>query len=1003
MASFSSASLWTKRTRLQRSLLVGGLAYLCFLLIFWLALPPLLKWQLPTQLSALTGGQATLTQVRSNPFKLSLELTGLDLTLTPNSPPFAGFERLAVNLAFWPLFTGTLAFDQIELEGLYGDLERDPQGRFTFQPMLEHMARTAPPATEEPVTQTSAPLPKIAITQFDLRRGQFRFRDHYVSPAADIEVTPINFSLSNFTTSANPGDANRYQIQANLPLGGRFNWRGDFGLQPHLHAAGSIALESVDLTALMPFVRPYVKFELASAKLDLSSDYQFLAQDAQWSLTTNAGALSLSQLALASADPSASVPVRLGQFALSGVQSDLGQQQISIERVTLQDAEVIAALSSSGALDLQDLLTPQVSRAATGPDAATIDDNTAAADRAETPSWQWSVNAIEGQGLNLVLSEPFSGEPLQHQLTLETMTISKLDSSFAEPIQAQINARINQQASLKLDSQTQLSLAPQLDLASTISLNLQQLELAHFQPYVSPHVRLSIDSGKLSGQGSLTLGYHQGTTQLTTDLSVALDELLTQAAQTDFAKAAQLRAAPIRVDLNQRRVSLGEIKLKQPYGRIVIAEDGSTNIGDLVVAPTEPTPSTTTNQANAEPWQIAFDSITIENGSAFFADYSLTPDFATGIHSLNGSLSALDSAKIEPASIELAGKVDKYAPMSLTGSLHPLRPETFLDLALKFNNIELTSMNPYSGTYAGYVIDKGQLSLDLQYQLQDNQLKGSNKVVVDQLQLGAPTHSNKATSLPVALAVALLKDKNGVIDLGLEVSGDVNDPDFAIGPLIATAFGNMISKIVTSPFALLGNLLGAEDELDKIAFEAGTTTLSPEGQHRLDLVAKALDKRPQLKLDVLGQVNRVIDTRQLQQQQLQRQAEKIAGETWQQFDLASLAANKAQLRAFDALILQLDSSWREQQQQQLEKSLSDEERRDENLEQALRERFYTALLSRQTIADDTLELLGQQRAQAVKAYLVEQGKVAPERVFLLKTHLDRSESSLNALLTLKAD
>jgi len=187
-----------------------------------------------------------------------------------------------------------------------------------------------------------------------------------------------------------------------------------------------------------------------------------------------------------------------------------------------------------------------------------------------------------------------------------------------------------------------------------------------------------------------------------------------------------------------------------------------------------------------------------------FADLSVKPNFATGIQKLEGSITGLSSQPKSRAHIDLHGSVDQFAPVSIVGDVNVLGAALYTDLTMSFHNIELSTFNPYSGKFAGYNISKGKLSTDLHYLVDGRKLDAQHHIVVDQLEFGDKTESKDAVSLPIKLAVALMKDRNGVIDLNLPVNGSLDDPQFKLGPIIWKVFVNILEKAVTAPFALLG-------------------------------------------------------------------------------------------------------------------------------------------------------------------------------------------------------
>jgi hypothetical protein len=248
------------------------------------------------------------------------------------------------------------------------------------------------------------------------------------------------------------------------------------------------------------------------------------------------------------------------------------------------------------------------------------------------------------------------------------------------------------------------------------------------------------------------------------------------------------------------------------------------------------------------PMQIR--SVVITDGSANFSDFSIQPNFSAQIAGLGGTVTGLSSAANSRAQVKLTGSVDRFAPVDITGTVNILSAAVFTDLAMNFRNMELTTFNPYSGKYAGYNISKGKLTTELKYKVENRKLDAQHHVVLDQLEFGAATNSKDAVPLPVRLAVALLKDRDGVIDINLPVSGSLDDPQFRVGPIIWQAFVGLLTKIVTAPFALIGSLFGGGDDLQYVEFAAGSSMLTAAQVDKLSTLAKGLAERPQLRLDI---------------------------------------------------------------------------------------------------------------------------------------------------------
>jgi hypothetical protein len=371
------------------------------------------------------------------------------------------------------------------------------------------------------------------------------------------------------------------------------------------------------------------------------------------------------------------------------------------------------------------------------------------------------------------------------------------------------------------------------------------------------------------------------------------------------------------------------------------------------------------------------------DGSANFADYSIEPSFATGILELHGTVTNLSSDPASRARVKLDGKVDKYAPVDINGEANLLAATKYTDLAMNFRNMELTTFNPYSGKFAGYNIGKGKLSTELKYLVEDRKLTASHHIVIDNLEFGDKTDSKDAAPIPLKLAVALLKDRHGVIDLNLPVTGTLDDPKFRLGPIIWKAVLNLLTKIVTAPFAALGALFGGGEELAFVDFEAGSAVLPASQAEKLNTLAKALIERPQLKLSVPLTVVSAQDSEAMARAAF---AQKLPPET-----SVEPPADEAGKRQRIAL---LEKVYKEVVQSA--PAYPAEAKTEAGVDFDARLKFLeSSLLERMRPDDAALSALAQQRARAVQDALLANTELSPERVFIIA---ERSEGKSQANL-----
>jgi hypothetical protein len=257
---------------------------------------------------------------------------------------------------------------------------------------------------------------------------------------------------------------------------------------------------------------------------------------------------------------------------------------------------------------------------------------------------------------------------------------------------------------------------------------------------------------------------------------------------------------------------------------------------------------------------VVVERLRIDDGSMTFADLSLVLPFATRVHALNGAVVGLGSDPGTRATVKLDGRVDEFGLVKVDGSLSAYQPKVFTDIAVVFRNVPMPTLSPYSATFAGRRIRSGTMNLDLQYKIERSALVGENKVVLQQLRLGERVESPGAMRLPLDLAIAILTDSEGKIDLDLPVRGNVDHPEFSYGHLIWQAIVTVVKKIVTSPFRALGALFGGDAEsLQAIAFEPGSDAVQPPERQKLQKVAEVLGKRTGLKVTVYGGYEAKVD------------------------------------------------------------------------------------------------------------------------------------------------
>uniref|UniRef100_Q0HTT4 DUF748 domain-containing protein n=1 Tax=Shewanella sp. (strain MR-7) TaxID=60481 RepID=Q0HTT4_SHESR len=1053
------------RPRYQRILAYLAITYLSYLIILGLVLPKAVVSFAPEKLTEVLGRPVTLQDLRINPFTYRVNIEQLEVKESDNQA-FAGLSQLQFEVNFWQsVFNQALVIDHIQLQGPFAKVSRfQSKGatQFNFDDILTRLNQAKTPSEPETTTENTRPL-RVILGEFSLTAGKVKFEDNVTH--ALVDYPNINFKLSQLdteylmtskpaspangqptqsqdkpataapttqaNTASNPPSIlhNQFVAQLQDAHAGEVSLAGQFQLFP-FKLVGDVQLAKLQLAPFWPFVAEQFKVKLAAGELSINSHYQVeLPAGGNLQLTADRGQVIVEKVDLLNGDQSI---IALPLLAIDGINLNLAKQRIDIKQIHSEGLNLKAKLDEQG-IDLAQLLMPKSMAASTEAAAeaqtaeAPAETNTSAASPSQTASEK---SATEQQDAWLVALGGLSIENYdiqleEHKLTQTAQQWRVYPLNFAtQAIVSDLKAPIDYELSFGLNDKGRFISKGQVDMPSesiNADLKVEQLALAQFQPYLAPYVNMQLSSGLFSSEGKLNA---DGKGKAIYQGSVELDELsiLDNIRKAPLVKWQKMHINQLNFDQQLNKINIDHLSFNQPYAKVVIAKDRTTNISNLIVeTPATDAPKTAAStaktvakpqsspDATAKQPELSLDiqKISFNQGSAFFADNSLTPNFASGIEQLEGHISHLSSKPGTKASVDIKGKIDRYAPVTLKGDINPLLDKPYLDLDLVFKSVELTSVNPYSGTYAGYYIDKGQLSLALNYKLEQNQLKGSNHLVIDQLKLGKRSNSDLATSLPVTLAIALLQDRHGVIDLGMEVSGDLDSPSFSVGGIILTAITNVITKAVTAPFSFLAGLVGSDETLDKVPFEPGQLVLTQHEQESLDKLAKGLDDRPMLKLSLEGSVDAVKDSQAIAERMMKRKLSTLAN-----LPLTELPADLSPSQfptegpLADALVKLYEQEVKTNPDDVKDNIVA--ETKDVPLsKEELATRWHIALynltVKGQNVSQDMLGDLAHERAKSVKAYLVDSKGIAPERIFLLESRVTLNQDAAQVNMSIDAN
>jgi hypothetical protein len=982
---------------------------------FWLA-PRLLRSNLVKEIpKALPGVTPAMGEVRVNPFLLQVEIKDFSLS-GANGTKLAGFGRLFVDFQVSSIWHRAYTFNNIDLASPFANAVVFKDGSLNLSQLIPKPAEKPKPEPKD-----AEPIPALRISSFKVTQGFLSFDDRRRQSDFATRLEPINFELQNFSTGVTGG---RFTFTGASKLGERIEWHGHVSVQP-IESDGEFQIAGLQAHTIWEYLADQLSFLVNSGKIDVNATYKFSLQD-DVDLKVDVSKVALTDLAVRPKNSDIDW-ITVPELVLSGTTLDLKKRQAHSDLLSLDRVKLVTWLEPDGSVNLLKLTAAPAPSSAvpaasppTPPPPSTSPPTLSVppAAGAAAPAWAYDLREFALRDASISAEDRRTKPAAKVLIAPLSVKVIGANLDLAKSLTVALDAKINDAGSLNVTG----AVTPQ-PLDANLSLKLEGIELAAIQPYIAQYTSMTLLAGALSGDVKVRYGAKQPVLQFGGNISVANLHTVDNALHQDFINWDRLDIQGLNFQHDPDRLDIDQVMARKLYARVIIEPDQSINVkrvlagaGAMVVAPSgntgppvaataAPAPAAPLPRAGKKPapaksaatgvapaaaapnaapsMPMLIKKIVLKDGQANFADLSVKPNFATGIQSLQGSVLGLSSKTNSRAKVDLHGSVDAFAPVSISGEVNVLSAALYTDLTMSFRNIELSTFNPYSGKFAGYNISKGKLTTELHYKVDGRKLDAQHHIIVDQLEFGDKTESKDAVSLPVKLAVALLKDRDGVIDLNLPVTGSLDDPKFRLGPIIWKVFVNILEKAVTAPFALLGSLFGGGPDLQFVDFQPGAAELDPAGAEKARTVVKALNGRPQLKIEIPIAVVSELDRPRLVEERFQAQIQEIQAATAARKKSAGPTIGFEQLDATAQLEL-LTKVYA--------KNFGAEPKFPEPIAAikgkpeiaAAKIEFLSGELRQHiTISDSDLTALGQQRAMNLQQALLTGTQLDPARIFLV--------------------
>lgn len=644
--------------------------------------------------------------------------------------------------------------------------------------------------------------------------------------------------------------------------------------------------------------------------------------------------------------------------------------------------------------------------------------------KAASGAFGFTVNRIDLKDWTVNFNSVFSKKKVPVLVTDLNVGADGLSSDFSHPSQVTVTATVNKRG--KLDVKGSVALSP---LKADLNLNVKNVDVSFIQTFIDDKVNMVIKRADLSAQGRAQLLKNGDTLKGSFNGNASVDHVVTidQITGEAFVDWNVMKLNGVRATLDPMNVVVNQVVLDKFFARLILRESGVLNVRDIltstaggrrsltradeglpfenadegpkpdsenavktppisaVMSPHDAAPDETSDEAapaytRAEPatppnYSLFVKKFVLTNGRVRFTDNFIRPHYTANLMSLNGTVTDISTKADTQSSISVKGKVNG-APLVIGGRANLLSEKLSLDLACSVKGMELAQFSSYSGKYIGYAIQKGKLSFDVRYRIEDRQLKADNQLILDQLTLGREVKGTPILNVPIRLALALLKDRHGVIDLNLPVGGSLDDPQFSVGGIVLKVIVNVLTKAVTAPFSLLASLVGGSDvELSHVMFDPGQAVIGPAQTKVLETMVKALNERPALKLEITGKYDREADAIGIGKQKILRKIREMKRKSTGLTEADKVTLTDAEYADGVRTLYRKESFEKPTNWIGMNKSLPTDQ-----MELLLAKHY-----AKSATFDDFIKLANK-RSLAVKEWLLEKGKVPDERLFVLQSN-----------------
>jgi uncharacterized protein involved in outer membrane biogenesis len=925
-------------------------------------------------LSAYLDSKVKLLFVRSKEGERSITVTG-DLSLKKialNDQKGTPFLRLpAINITIAPTnpIAKIIHLSKVSVESPELTIRREQTGALNVYPLLQGTEETK----SVPEKKEESSLLSIDVDEVELLGGKVSFSDLSRKEPFKTVLNPVELKVNNFSNGKDKKATYSFLLRTEAKESIKLD--GNFSLDP-LQSEGTIEIKSVPFKKYSPYYRENILFDIEDGRLDLSTRYRYAKGEEGEDADLSGLAITLSFLRFKKPEENEDF-LKIPNFSIKETDLSLSKKELKVGVFSTQNGELFVKRLASGDIDLLKLIPPSSSQQEPPKE-----------EKSAGKPWLILLKQMSAENYTINLEDRVPSEPVV--LTAENLKIRGENITTAKNSLGKLSLSLLLNKKGTISTEGNVGIEP---ISADLKMDLKEIGIGVAQPYFTDKIKISVTDGAFSTAGNLKLGISDNKEMKMTysgDALLANFASIDKLNSDDFLKWKSLSFNGIQIGTAPLSIEVKGISLADFYVRLAMNADGTLNLQDILekgeskevkkeTTPPPPPPKegTTVPQKEKEPAKnIKIESVTLQGGRIDFLDRSIQPEFSLRLAEMGGRVSGLSSEETAMGDVELRGKLNDFAPLEIVGKINPLKEDLYVDLKVMFKDIDLSPMTPYSGKYVGYAIEKGKLNFDLKYLIVKKKLESQNVIFIDQFNFGEKVESPKATKLPVKLAVALLKDRRGEIKLDIPVTGSLDDPKFSVWGIVLKVIVNLITKAATSPFSLLGAMVGGGEELSYVEFDYGSAMVVEPNLKKVNTLAKALQDRPALKMDLEGHVDLERDREGLKQYLFQRK-------------LNTQKLNEMIKKGGSAIPVDEVKIEPSEYEKYLKTAYKEEKfPKPKNVLGMAKDipapEMEKLMLTHIEVKESDLRSLASQRAMRVKEAILKSGQVEPERIFIIE-------------------